>query len=934
MNTSKSMVVLMAAILPFFVEAFTVTVKNYDDDLATVYVDGIARTNGEVVAVGEQTTIELKDFQSDYYFKYAPEEQTDRTLSFHSWEGVPEGCENDNPATFEVTKNISLIPNVDVKGYAWVYYSDNTISNRYWKSKCTKTDASRSVDIGNKSVVYVPNDFVGELVMDWVPRVLVNGKNYTITGLVGGDPQPLAGTKATVVRVPPALTHLRGQNFGRSSLIVTNVIGLAETKITVYNTAALYASSAYFGKFNGPIMDFIPPKLETIGSSALRGQSNLTGPLILPYVKTIGGNSFDGCSSIAELYSTSPNLTTFSANAFKDCAQLLKVTLASPVLSSVAVDAFNKAITNLTWLSAPPASREAFDNLITKVAAVDGAHGLNIYLPMATNGWWSYISPLTEAEIAANPPTGTVGAYVTEKGGRKGWIISNDDVSSYILVTDQAKITNADYEIKAGLKPGDELTLSRAGFTSCKVEGFDFTTCTWTNISTVADATFQYKHDGALKRFIWQIDGGVKLDVGVKCYGGYVTVAGDQPIVDNIYKQGASVVISANNRTEHPTSRFVRWEGIEGEDALSQSLTLTLTEAMQVRAVFEPEEWLYDSTTKFITDGEYTSSAAVKLDGVAKTVEVPRFTGGQNYNLLIDLSKPVYVPSDEDNLYYITSYSASLDVYTRRIKFGPKFSKFTQSSTFSGNTVLEQFDGLGASSVTEIPGYFLRKGGDAAPITFIEREENEVVHIGVKAIARSSFLNCYKLIGTLRMPCLDKFQVYEQPGGEIFDDITSGGVTNLVLTAESLDLAGAYFANALPNLEELTLSPTNMINCANTQFKMCSSSLKRLRFLAHPPSVTALNDMLTPFSGGYHASIKPVDRTTTSTSAKPLEIHCSRHIPAWRAIAAEKDINSDEWKNRPVGTWGIYQRAEGKRFYLVHVDSKYGKAPGFFIRVR
>ena len=932
MNTSKSMVVLMAVILPFFVEAFTVTVKNYDDDLATVYVDGIARTNGEVVAVGEATTIELKDFQNDYYFKYAPEEQTDRTLSFYSWEGVPEGFENQNPATFDVTKNISLIPNVDVKGYAWVYYSNNTISNRYWKSGCTKTDASRSVDIGNKSVVYVPEDFAGELVMDWVPRVLVNGKNYTITGLMNGDPQPLAGTKATVLRVPPALMYLRGQNFARSSPIVTNVIGLAETKITAYNSAALYASSSYFGKFNGPIMDFIPPKLETIGSSALRGQSNLTGPLILPYVKSIGGYSFDGCSSITELYSTSPNLTTFSACAFKDCAQLLKVTLASPVLSSVAVDAFNKAITNLTWLSAPPASREAFDNLIAKVAAVDGAHGLNIYLPMATNGWWSYISPLTEAEIAANPPTGTVGAYVTEKGGRKGWIISNDDVSSYILVTDQAKITNVDYEIKAGLKPGDELTLSRAGFTSCKVEGFNFTTCTWTNISTVADATFQYKHDGVLKRFIWQIDGGVMLDVGVKCYGGSVTVAGAQPIADNIYRQGASVVISANNRTEHPTSRFVRWEGIEGEDALSQRLTLTLTEAMQLRAVFEPQEWLYDSTTKLITDGEYTSSAAVTLNAVAKTVEVPLFTGGQNYNLLIDLSKPVYVPSDEDNLYYITSYSASYDINTRRIKFGPKFSKFTKSSTFDGNTVLEQLDGLGASSVTEIPGFFLRPGGAAAPITLIEREANEVVPIGVKAIARNGFQNCYKLIGTLRMPCLDKFQVYEQPSGEIFFGTTSDGVTNLVLTAESLDLAGAYFASAFRNLEELTLSPTNMTSCYNTQFKMCSPRLKRLRFLAHPPSVTALNDMLAPFSG-YSSTFNPwADRTTTS--AKPLEIHCSRHIPAWRAIAAEKDINSDEWKNRPVGTWGIYQRAAGKRFYLVHVDSKYGKAPGFFIRVR
>ena len=63
----------------------------------------------------------------------------------------------------------------------------------------------------------------------------------------------------------------------------------------------------------------------------------------------------------------------------------------------------------------------------------------------------------------------------------------------------------------------------------------------------------------------------------------------------------------------------------------------------------------------------------------------------------------------------------------------------------------------------------------------------------------------------------------------------------------------------------------------------------------------------------------------TTTSAKPLEIRCSKYAPGWRELAAAVDRSSDEWRARPAGTWGIYQTAAGKRFYLVQRDSKYDK---------
>ena len=73
-------------------QAATITVKNFDADLATVYVNDQPTTNGQQVAVDGTVKIELGGFRNDYYFRYAPETQTDRELAFDCWEGVPAGC--------------------------------------------------------------------------------------------------------------------------------------------------------------------------------------------------------------------------------------------------------------------------------------------------------------------------------------------------------------------------------------------------------------------------------------------------------------------------------------------------------------------------------------------------------------------------------------------------------------------------------------------------------------------------------------------------------------------------------------------------------------------------------------------------------------------------------------------------------------------------
>ena len=213
-------------------------------------------------------------------------------------------------------------------------------------------------------------------------------------------------------------------------------VGLQESAVTVVEGYAFYNT---YCKVYGAMTNYMPHGALTIGSSwagnTFYGQTGLTGPLLLPCVTTIYAGSFNGCSGLTELYSTSPNLKTINSKAFYGASKMKKVTLASPVLSSVAGDAFNSAITNFTYLSAPPASQLPLDNVLAGVAAADGAHDLKVHLPLCTPGWWEFVSEPTAAEVAAGLPEGCYGVYVTAADARKGWIVASDDVDASLVVT-------------------------------------------------------------------------------------------------------------------------------------------------------------------------------------------------------------------------------------------------------------------------------------------------------------------------------------------------------------------------------------------------------------------------------------------------------------------------------------------------------------------
>ncbi len=110
-----------------------VKIANFDEDLATVYVNGVAATNGTVITVpdGASVTLELGDFQNDWYFAYAPDSQTDRSLALEHWDGLPAGAStNLNPCTFTPSAYLTTVaPNVDCKGHVWHAIDSTAMSN-------------------------------------------------------------------------------------------------------------------------------------------------------------------------------------------------------------------------------------------------------------------------------------------------------------------------------------------------------------------------------------------------------------------------------------------------------------------------------------------------------------------------------------------------------------------------------------------------------------------------------------------------------------------------------------------------------------------------------------------------------------------------------------------------------------------------------------
>ena len=894
-----------------------VRIANFDEDLATVYVNGEPAPSGAIftVADGNTFTVDIRDFQSDWYFAFAPPSQTDRTLALDYWGGLPPGTvSNTATCTFTPREYLTTVtPNIDCKGHVWHAEDDGTsMSNTVYKlGVYSFRPATRSVTPDAFKAYYA-----GDRVMDFAMRVRKDGVNYTVTTIQTTNGDPFKGAAVQTIRFAPRLSSVNNFTYNVTTSL-QSIIGLDASAITAVPDHMMYYSMSVAGA----ISNYVPVHVATIGRLAYNNRRTLTGVLPLHEIQSLGNSAFYGCSGITELYSTSPLLTTIGDTAFANASDLKKVTLASPVLETVSPSAFSTALTNLTYLSSPPASQEPLDAIVTAVPAADGAHPLSVCVPLSTPGWWDWVSEPTAAEVAAGLPEGCYGVYMTGTGDRKGWMIATDDVDSSLVVTDMSQGGNTGYEIHADLMQGDTLTLSREGFTACDLQHFNRATGAWETFETKQGDSFTYTHDGRLTRARWKING-FALNLSSDCYGGTFAVSGATPIVgDNIYAPGAVLTVTAAGRAEHPTSHFTAWtSGGLGTVTNSAAITLTMDADKTLAAAFAPDEWLYDATAKTITDGEYTSTGTTTLDSTAKSVAVPNFTGGKSYALWLDLSLPVHVPADPAGEYAITSLGISANATFRKVRFGERFATFTGSSPFGASRVIERLDNLGHTRLTAFPAGFTHAEAQYAPLhTTTRYEANDFLPETLVTIGNYWYTGGPYLVGTLRLPNFTTIATHANYANA-FSGRTAG-VTNLYLTCEALTTLNPAFFHAM-KLQELTIGSTNLTDAASGSFSGAAATLERMNFLAHAPATAALDNILVSYSA------------RTTTSAKPLEIRCSKYAPGWRELAAAVDRSSDEWRARPAGTWGIYQTTAGKRFYLVQRDSKYDKNPFTLIIMR
>ena len=884
--------------------ANSVTIKNFDEDLATVYVNDEPTTNGQQVAVDGTVKIELGGFRNDYYFRYAPETQTDRELAFDCWEGVPSGYEGANPATFTVDGDLTITPNVNVKGYKWRLSDDRTaVENQYfrWNVTIPAKSTDRTVSLG----VFIANlvgSTVPSLPLDCVQRVEVDGKNYTITGVSGPSTAPFFAENSYIdsIVLPWRFTTIGNYLAKGSNFVITNLVGLAEANVTSVGSFVFNSNTTTV--FQGPVENFVPVHATSIGSEAYNGRSGMTGEMVLTDVTSIGQQAFRYCSGLTSMRITSPNLKSISDFTFWNCNALTDITLCASNLTYVGGNCIQGGEKRFTFIGGAPSWAIA-TKIVQYQTAVDGAHAASLRIDPTEPSWWDLTVPPTENEVAAGLPEGFLGVFVNNVGERKAWVVADGDAAgATLLETDMTRQDgNTGYVTHGGLKQGDALVLTAPeGLTKCELQ--HLRDGHWTTEEVKAGTTVSYTHGGELTRAVWGVDG-VTLGVTTKGYKGTysVEVVDGEELGPGIYSTGAKVRVTAIGSSEHPRSAISAWSGdVPAGQETNATIELTLEENTTVEALFRPLEWLYDPAKKTITDGEYTSKAG---DGNTNVdyeygMYFQGFTAA-DYTLWLDFSIPIYNPNDPEHDYWLAKVSGSSNNQNwRHVRFGTNITTVAGEMFYYSST-LEDVEGFGKTRVVNIPANFFRAIG----LNKQTRDASEFVPETLTNINTYSYLDAPELTGTLRLRITNL---------DARGSIRVNGCTNFEFLAEGVTNAASFKTVVAP--ERVLFASTNLVSAAQGAF---NKNLKDLVFCAHAPTAAALDNIL------YSVA------TTNAT------VHCSKYAPGWKAMRATGYSAMDEWTARPAGCWGIYQTADGKkRFYLIQKDSKYDVRKGMMVLVK
>ena len=879
------------------------TIRNFDDDLATVYVNDEPTTNGQQVAVNGSLKLELKDFRNDYYFRYAPESQTDRTLSFDCWEGVPEGYEGENPATFTSSGDITITPNVNVKGYCWTY-DNGVIEDCKFRYSCTKTDSSRTISCSS-CVTNLLDATERTLTLDAVERVRVDGKNYTITAFTGRP--AFEWTYMCEMAIAPRFSTfgycITDQKYG--TFLITNIVGLAEANVTMVDSYAFNYSPTVF---KGPTTNFVPRTVLTIGDSSYNGKSGMTGPIFLDVVKTIGSSTFSSCSGLTEAYLLSPDLTKIGGSAFSGCTKMSKVTIGSTNLTSVINTTFASTVTEFVF-TGPAPSQTVVGNMVGQMAA-KAAKTVRFTVDGSRADWWALAKTPNAEEIAAGLPANCMGVLEDASHNRKAWIVSDKPLDGTLVETDMSKVENEGYTVHTGLALGDELELTAPeGMSQCELQHVE--DGVWKTYDTQVGERITYVHGGELTRVVWRIDG-VSLIASTTAYNGSLSVevkSGRLVAGDNIYSRGSEVWVTAVGSAEHPRSTIRRWTGVPAGQETNETVKLVLNEDTIINALFRAVEWVYDPATKKITDGEYTSGARandlIGEDGMSFAA----FSGGQNYELWLDLSIPIYNPDDPTKDYWIAGVTSDRNGSAcswKRVCFGPHIVSMP-GAMFWGSANLDEMEHFGQIQVESLANYFFYNYSNGGPIKNRTYEAEDFYPSSLKRIGGTVFCGDSPLMRGKITVGLNNLSNIDQLIGRC------SAVTNWIFTAEDLPAISWHTSLFAPTT--VTFASTNLTLGANGAYVLRYGDLKDLIFLAHAPSAAVMNTL----TSGYLKNTNTV-------------IHCSKYAPGWKELRMKGYTTCPEWDARPEGCWGVYQTDNGKkRFYLVQKNSKYDKRNGFSV---
>lgn len=892
--------------------AATLTVMNFDEDLATVYVNDAAVGHGEKVEVDGEVKIELKDFRNDYYFRCAPASQIDRSLMLESWEGVPESVSTQNPAVFTVDANLTVTVNVDVKGYCWHYEEIDSvaqITNNVYRWKFGNADdATRTMKPG-AFLAMVEETSENNLVLDFVERVRYKGKNYTLTESgTGWETVNYSGSHMGTWSLPQRFSRFGANLANGSDYMLKTIYGAYDIKSCIVQDMA-------FGRprrdFDGPATNFVPRNLTAISSWAYMGCSKMTGELLLEKATGIYGDAFSGCNGITDLRLLSPDLAIVRSGAF-NCANLKNVTFGGSLakLTTLEAGAFNAdVVTNFSFAVEPP-SVALLDNLLAKAADANGAHACRLTVDPSMAGWWNLVALPTDAEIAAGLPDNCIGVYTAGDGKRKAWIVAGGDLGGILLVGDMTMSGNTGFVPQPVAIDQTIELVAPDGYDICEFQ--HWADGKWVAYEQKNGSVVGYTHTGELTRAVWRVDG-VPFSPKVNAYNGTIAVelVSGSELTKGIYAKGSVVRLTATGAAEHPTSHFAGWiAGVDASVADRNVIELTLDSSVAPIADFYPDEWLYAAGV--MTDGEWTLNCTL-TDG---EIAVTQATGGQNGILPLDLSLPVYDASAPDTPYAVGVLKTS-PVNMRKLIVGPHFRSFNVGEFMRDSTVLERIDGLGTSQVTSIPYAYLYNCYQA-PFCSAVCEANDYLPPGLLSVGDSMGGAPY-LTGTLEFNASTTFTGFSSFRSKMYKETINGevvGVTNLLLTAEGVEnIPANIFYNA--RLSRLTIGSTNLLTVANGAFVNYDERFRELVFLAHAPAVEAL------------------DKIVKLAATTNMTIYCSKYAPGWKELRCASYMRREEWSARPEGTWGLYETADGtQRYYMVQRNSIYDTRRGLRVIVR